>query len=69
MEYRFVTKREIHRLGPRVALALYIMMDDSSFHSVDIEIDLSIEDPFEKTGKLLKIVTVFNKDRVEVELT
>ncbi len=67
-ECRFITKREICRLGARVAIDLYFMTGDSSFLSVGIEVDLSRGDPFEKAGKLLKAVTGFSNGRVEAEL-
>ena len=67
-EARFSAKRDICRIGARVAIDLYFMTGDKKYLAVGIPIDLSSEDPFINAGNLLQKVTGFTKGRVEAEL-
>lgn len=67
-EARFIAKRDISRIGARVAIDLYFMTGDIKYLDVGIEVDLSSEDPFVNAGKLLQKVTGFVSGRVQAEL-
>ena len=67
-EARFVTKRDISRLGARVAIDLYFMSGERGFLDVGVDCDLSSPDPFVAAGHLLRAVTGFVPGRVEAEL-
>lgn len=67
-EVRFVAKRDIARLGARVAIDLCFMTGDRSYLEVGVPVDLSSEDPFEAAGSLLQAVTGFTPGRVQAEL-
>lgn len=68
-EARFMAKREIARLGARVAIDLYFMTGDRSFLDVGVQADITPEDPFEAAGNLLAAVTGFTPGRVQSELS
>jgi uncharacterized protein (DUF885 family) len=53
-EARFSAKRDISRIGARVAIDLYFMTGDKKFLDVGITVDISSEDPFINAGKLLQ---------------
>lgn len=67
-EARFIGKRDIARIGARVAIDLYFMTGDKKYLDVGIDVDLSAEDPFVNAGQLLQKVTGFTAGRVQAEL-
>lgn len=67
-EARFTAKRDIARIGARVAIDLYFMTGDKKYLDVGIDVDLSSDDPFINAGKLLQKVTGFVAGRVQAEL-
>lgn len=67
-EARFIAKRDISRLGARVAIDLYFMTGDVRYLDIGIEVDLASEDPFENAGRLLQKVTGYVPGRVQAEL-
>jgi len=67
-EARFMNKRDIGRIGARVAIDLYFMTGDKKYLDVGVDADLSSEDLFINAGKLLQKVTGFSLGRVEAEL-
>lgn len=67
-EARFSAKRDISRIGARVAIDLYFMTGDKKYLDVGIEVDVSSDDPFINAGKLLQKVTGFVSGRVQAEL-
>ncbi|HET6610837.1 MAG TPA: DUF885 family protein [Kofleriaceae bacterium] len=67
-EARFSTKRDLSRIGARVAIDLFFMTGDRSYLEVGVDCDLSPADPFVAAGNLLQKVTGFVPGRVEAEL-
>ncbi len=67
-EMRFIGKRDLARIGARVAIDLYFMSGNAKFLDLGLDIDLSLNDPFMKAGALLKEVTGFVEDRIQGEL-
>jgi uncharacterized protein (DUF885 family) len=67
-EARFVGKRDIARIGARVAIDLFFMTGERKYLDVGVDCDLSPEDPFQAAGNLLRKVTGFVPGRVEAEL-
>lgn len=67
-EARFITKRDMSRLGARVAIDLYFMTGDVRYLDVGIKIDVSSEEPFVNAGRLLQKVTGYVSGRVQAEL-
>ena len=67
-EARFCGKRDISRIGARVAIDLFLMSGEKRFLDVGVECDLSSGDPFEAAGNLLQAVTGFVPGRVQAEL-
>lgn len=67
-EARFIAKRDISRLGARVAIDLYFMTGNIRYLDIGIEVDLSSGDPFENAGRLLQKVTGYVPGRVQAEL-
>jgi len=67
-EARFTAKRDIARIGARVAIDLYFMTGEKKYLDVGIDVDLSSTDPFINAGKLLQKVTGFTLGRVQAEL-
>lgn len=67
-EARFIGKRDIARIGARVAIDLYFMTGDVGCLDIGIECDTSSDDPFVNAGRLLKRVTGFTDARVRAEL-
>ena len=67
-ELRFITKRDIARIGPRVAIDLFFMTGERRFLDIGVEVDLSDPDPFVAAGALLRAVTGFVPERVDAEL-
>ncbi len=67
-EARFLGKREISRLGARVAIDLFFMTGDRGYLDIGVDCDRSSDDPFEAAGNLLSRVTGFTSDHVRGEL-
>ena len=67
-EIRFIAKREMCRLGARVAIDLYFMTGLEDYLNVGIEFDRGDGSPFSLAGGLLKTVTGFVDERVQAEL-
>jgi len=67
-EARFCGKRDLSRIGARVAIDLFLMTGERSFLEVGVTCDISASDPFVAAGNLLAEVTGFNPGRVEGEL-
>ena len=67
-EARFCAKRDISRIGARVAIDLYFMTGDKKYLDIGIDVDVTSEDPFVNAGRLLQKVTGFVPGRVQAEL-
>jgi uncharacterized protein (DUF885 family) len=67
-EARFIGKRDIARIGARVAIDLFFMTGERGNLEVGIDCDTTPEDPFEAAGNLLTAVTGFVAGRVRAEL-
>lgn len=67
-EARFIGKRDIARLGARVAIDLYFMTGDPSYLEVGIEVGELGDDPFANAALLLTEVTGFTPGRTQGEL-
>ena len=67
-EIRFVGKRDISRIGARVAIDLFFMTGERHFLDVGVPCNLSADDPFAAAGSLLAAVTGFVPERVQGEL-
>lgn len=67
-EARFIAKRDISRLGARVAIDLYFMTGEVRYLDIGVDVDLSSSDPFENAARLLQKVTGYVPARVQAEL-
>ena len=67
-EARFVAKREIGRIGARVAIDVFFMTGDPGRLEVGVDFDRSNRDPFALAGSLLGAVTGFVPERIDAEL-
>jgi uncharacterized protein (DUF885 family) len=67
-EARFCGKRDLSRIGARVAIDLFFMTGERRYLEVGVDCDLSTDDPFTAAGNLLAAVTGFVPGRVEAEL-
>jgi hypothetical protein len=67
-EARFIGKRDISRIGARVAIDLFFMTGDRAYLDVGVECDTSSDDPFVAAGNLLEAVTGFVPGRVQAEI-
>lgn len=67
-EIRFSGKRDISRIGARVAIDLYLMSGDKKYLDIGVDCDLSSDDPFVCAGNLLQAITGFVDGRVQGEL-
>ncbi|MEM9491218.1 MAG: DUF885 family protein [Myxococcota bacterium] len=67
-EARFSAKRDISRIGARVAIDLFFMTGERRFLDVGVDCDVSSKDPFIAAGNLLEKVTGFVPGRVQSEL-
>jgi uncharacterized protein (DUF885 family) len=67
-EQRFIGKRDIARIGARVAIDLFFMTGERDYLDVGVDCDRSSPDPFEAAGALLEAVTGFVGGRVQAEL-
>lgn len=68
MELRFSAKRDLARIGARVAIDLFFMSGDKKYLDVGVDVDTSSSNPFISAGNLLQAVTGFVPDRVQGEL-
>ncbi|WP_163832696.1 DUF885 family protein [Spartinivicinus ruber] len=67
-EARFIAKREICRIGARVAIDLFFLTGNKQFLDVGIPLQTPTNDPFSIAGELLQKVTGFTDGRVQAEL-
>lgn len=67
-EIRFIGKRDLSRIGARVAIDLFFMTGEKKYLDVGVDCDLSSSDPFIAAGELLRAVTGFVPGRVQAEL-
>lgn len=67
-ETRFCAKRDICRIGARVAIDLFFMSGDRSYLDIGVAWDGVSPDPFVCAGSLLEKVTGFAPARVQAEL-
>lgn len=67
-EIRFIGKRDLSRIGARVAIDLFFMTGEKKYLNVGVDCDLSAGDPFVAAGELLRAVTGFVPGRVQAEL-
>ena len=67
-EARFTGKRDLSRIGARVAIDLFLMTGERSFLDVGLDCDTSALDPFAAAGALLTAATGFSPGRVRAEL-
>ncbi|MCP4444742.1 MAG: DUF885 domain-containing protein [Myxococcales bacterium] len=67
-EVRFIGKRDLSRIGARVAIDLFFMTGEKKYLDVGVDCDTSSADPFEAAGSLLQAVTGFVPGRVQAEL-
>jgi hypothetical protein len=65
---RFVAKRDIARIGARVAIDLFFMTGNRDFLDVGVDADIANPDPFVAAGSLLAGVTDFSPGRIQSEL-
>jgi uncharacterized protein (DUF885 family) len=67
-EMRFVSKRDIARIGARVAIDLFFMTGERDFLDVGVDADIANPDPFVAAASLLAAVTDFSPGRIQSEL-
>ncbi len=67
-EARFCGKRDLSRIGARVAIDLYFMTGNRDYLDVGIPCDVSPTDPFAAAGNLLYATTGFTPGRIQAEL-
>jgi uncharacterized protein (DUF885 family) len=67
-EVSFSGKRDIARIGARVAIDLYFMSGDKKYLEIGYDCNLSSDDPFENAATLLKAQTGFVDARIQAEL-
>ena len=67
-EARFCAKRELNRIGARVAIDLFFMTGERDYLDVGLGIERGQPDPFDAAGELLAVVTGFTPGRVQAEL-
>jgi uncharacterized protein DUF885 len=67
-EARFCAKRDLNRIGARVAIDLFFMTGERDYLDVGLGIDRGQADPFAAAGELLRVVTGFTPGRVQAEL-
>jgi uncharacterized protein (DUF885 family) len=67
-EARFCTKRDLSRIGARVAIDLFFMTGDRGYLELDVPCDIGHRDPFVAAAALLSEVTGFAPERVQAEL-
>jgi len=64
----FIIKRDVARLGARVAIDLYFMSGDKSYLEIGSDFDRDLEDPFELAKSLLISICGFSDARADGEL-
>jgi hypothetical protein len=67
-EARFCAKRDLCRIGARVAIDLFFMTGQRDYLDVGLGTERGQSDPFEAAGHLLQTVTGFTPARVQAEL-
>jgi uncharacterized protein (DUF885 family) len=67
-EVRFCTKRDLCRIGARVAIDLFFMSGERDYLDVGLGLERGQADPFAAAAELLQAVTGFTPGRVEAEL-
>jgi uncharacterized protein (DUF885 family) len=67
-EARFCAKRDLNRIGARVAIDLFFMTGERDYLDVGLGIERGQSDPFAAAGELLRVVTGFTPGRVQAEL-
>jgi len=67
-EARFCAKRDLCRIGARVAIDLFFMTGERDYLDVGLSTERGQSDPFEAAGHLLQTVTGFTPARVQAEL-
>jgi uncharacterized protein (DUF885 family) len=67
-EARFCAKRDLNRIGARVAIDLFFMTGERDYLDVGLDIERGQADPFAAAGELLARVTGFTPGRVQAEL-
>jgi len=67
-EQRFIGKRDIARIGARVAIDLFFMTGEADYLDVGVDFDRSGSGPFQLAAALLSSVTGFVSGRVQAEL-
>jgi uncharacterized protein (DUF885 family) len=67
-EARFIGKRDLARIGARVAIDLFFMTGDRAYLDVGVDYDRSAPDAFAAAGALLAAVTGFSPARASGEL-
>lgn len=67
-EARFCAKRDLCRIGARVAIDLFFMTGERDYLDVGMGTDPGRGDPFDAAGELLQSVTGFTAARVQAEL-
>lgn len=68
-EARFCTKRDLSRIGARVAIDLFFMTGERDYLDVGLGLERGQPDPFVAAGELLAAVTGFTPGRVHAELS
>jgi uncharacterized protein (DUF885 family) len=68
-EARFCAKRDLSRLGARVAIDLFFMTGERDYLDVGLGLERGQADPFAAAGELLQTVTGFTPGRVHAELS
>lgn len=68
-EARFCAKRDLSRLGARVAIDLFFMTGERDYLDVGLGLERGQPDPFAAAGELLSVVTGFTPARVHAELS
>jgi uncharacterized protein (DUF885 family) len=67
-EVRFCAKRDLCRIGARVAIDLFFMTGERDYLDLGLGLERGQPDPFAAAGELLQAVTGFTPGRVEAEL-
>jgi uncharacterized protein (DUF885 family) len=67
-EARFCAKRDLSRIGARVAIDFFFMTGERDYLDVGLDIERGQSDPFTAAGELLRTVTGFTPGRVQAEL-
>jgi uncharacterized protein (DUF885 family) len=67
-EARFSCKRDISRIGARVAIDLFFMTGERDCLDVGVDFDRSADGPFDAAASLLSAVSGFVPERVKAEL-